>query len=138
VRRIPSFVYGNVIGGLIIGAGLGAFIDLKAVLVFSSVLAGNAVIVSLICWWRPGFEAAAWKLWLVAIIANPLMLAAIAFSIEEYECLIGRKSGWNCMFSTVGPLVAGICLAPPVVGLAVRWWTRWRKAALSRSAGKSS
>jgi hypothetical protein len=136
VRRIPPFVYGNVVGGLITGIGVGAFLDLKAVLIFSSVLAANAAIVSLICWWKPGFEAAAWKLWLMASLANPLMLTALGFTIDQYECLIGRKTGWNCMFAGIGPLVAGVCLAPPVAGLVVRWWTRRRKGRTAKSPGE--
>ncbi|MFO1160685.1 MAG: hypothetical protein U1E60_17730 [Reyranellaceae bacterium] len=126
MRRIPSFVYGNVAGAVLIGAGLGAFVDLKAMLVFPAVLAANSVIVCLICWWRPGFEAAAWKLWLTATLVNPLLLAGIAYSIDEYECLIGRKTGWGCMLSGLGLMVAGVCLAPPITGLLVRWVTRWR------------
>jgi hypothetical protein len=130
VRRIPSFVYGNVIGGLITGIVAGAFLDLKAVVIFSTLLAANAAIVSLICWWRPGFEAAAWKLWLMATFANPLMLAALGFTIDQYECLIGSRTGWNCLFAGIGPLVAGVCLVPPVVGLFLRWWTSRRKSPL--------
>lgn len=136
MRRIPSFVYGNVAGGLVTGIVGGAFLDLKAVLVFSALLAANAAIVSLICWWRPGFEAAAWKLWLMATFANPLMLGALAFSVDQYECLIGGKTGWNCMFATIGPLVAGVCLAPPIIGLLARWWTGRQKALLSKLAAK--
>src|SRR5216684_4014141 len=93
MRRIHPFVYGHVIGALLTGAVAGAFLDGTAVLVFSSVLAGNAVIGSLVCWWRPGFEAAGWKLWLMATFANPLMLSAIAFSIDSYGCLVGARTG---------------------------------------------
>jgi hypothetical protein len=49
---------------------------------------------------------------------------AAAFSVDQYECLIGQKTGWNCMFSDLGPLVSGMCLLPPVGGLLWRWWTR--------------
>lgn len=136
MRRIPSFVYGNVAGGLATGFVGGAFLDLKAVLIFSALLGANAAVVSLICWWRPGFEAAVWKLWLAATFANPLMLGAIAFSVDQYECLIGSKTGWNCMFATIGPLVAGVCLVPPIIGLLARWWTSRQKAPRSKSAAK--
>lgn len=136
MRRIPSFVYGNVIGGLIAGIVAGAFLDLKAVAIFSTVLAANAAIVSLVCWWKPGFEAAAWKLWLMATLVNPLMLLALGFTIEQYECLVGGKTGWNCMFAGIGPLVAGICLVPPLAGLALRWWTSRRKAPLPGPANR--
>lgn len=136
MRRIPSFVYGNVGGGLITGIVGGAFLDLKAVVIFSALLAANAAIVSLICWWRPGFEAAAWKLWLMATFANPLMLVALGFTIDQYECLIGSRTGWNCMFAGIGPLVAGVCQVPPVVGLMLRWWTSRPKTPLSGWAAR--
>ena len=124
MRRIHPFVYGHVIGAFLVGAVAGAFLDLKAVLVFSSLLAANAAIGSLVCWWRPGFEAAWWKLWPVATFANPMMLAAIAFSIDQYDCLTGQQSGWNCMLSDVGPLTVAACLPSPIIGLAARWLKR--------------
>jgi hypothetical protein len=124
MRRIHPFVYGHVIGAFVVGGFSGATLDLKAVLVFSSLVAANAAIGSLVCWWRPGFEAAGWKLWLVATFANPLMLAAIGFSIDQYECLIGERTGWTCMFRDVGPLTVMTCLPSPLIGLAVRWWKR--------------
>ena len=124
MRRIHPFVYGHVIGALLTGAVAGAFLDGTAVMVFSSVLAANAVIGSLVCWWRPGFEAAGWKLWLMATLANPLMLSAIAFSIDQYDCLTGQLTGWNCMFRGVGPFTVTACLPSPLIGLAVRWWRR--------------
>ncbi|HTG25526.1 MAG TPA: hypothetical protein VK681_36290 [Reyranella sp.] len=124
MRRIHPFVYGHVIGAFLVGAVAGAFLDLKAVLVFSSLLAANAAIGSLVCWWRPGFEAAWWKLWPVATFANPMMLSAIAFSINQYDCLTGQQSGWNCMLSDVGPLTVAACLPSPIIGLAARWLKR--------------
>ena len=124
MRRIHPFVLGHVVGALVVGGVVGAFLDLKAVLVFSSLLAVNAAIGSLVCWWRPGLEAAGWKLWLVATFANPLMLSAIAFSIDQYDCLTGQQSGWNCMLSDVGPLTVAACLPSPIIGLAARWLKR--------------
>jgi hypothetical protein len=124
VRRIHPFVYGHVIGAFLVGGIAGAFLDLKAMLVFSSLLAANAAIGSLVCWWRPGLEAAGWKLWLVATLANPLMLSAIAFSIDQYDCLTGQLTGWNCMFRGVGPFTVTACLPSPLIGLAARWWKR--------------
>ncbi len=129
MRRIHPFVYGHVIGAFVVGVASGATLDLKAVLVFSSLLAANAAIGSLVCWWRPGFDAAGWKLWLVATFANPLMLSGIAYSIDQYDCLVGGRTGWGCMFSDVGPLVAAACLPSPLIGLAVRWRKRRAVAA---------
>ena len=42
------------------------------------------------------------------------------------ECLLGWKTGWNCMFFDLGPKVACMCLLPPVGGLLWRGWRRWR------------
>ena len=128
MRRIDPFVLGHVIGAAITGVVAGAFLDWQAMVSFSGVLALNAVIGSLVCWWRPGFEAAGWKLWLIASFANPLMVAAIAFSLDQTNCLLGRQTGWNCMFADVGPLTAAACLPSPLVGLAARWWRKRRPA----------
>ena len=122
MRRIHPFVYGHVIGAFLVGAVAGAFLDLKAMMIFSSLLAANAAIGSLVCWWRPGFDAAWWKLWLVATFATPMMLAGIAFSIDQYDCLIGQRTGWNCMFRGVGLDTMMACLPSPLIGLVVRWW----------------
>ena len=124
MRRVHPFVYGHVIGAFLVGGVAGAFLDLKALMIFSSLMAANAVIGSLVCWWRPGFDAAWWKLWLVATFATPMMLAAIAFSIDQYDCLIGQRTGWNCMFRGVGPFAVTACLPSPLIGLVVRWWKR--------------
>jgi len=128
VRRIHPFVLGHVIGAAITGVVAGAFLDWTAVATFSGVLAANAAIGSLVCWWRPGLGAAGWKLWLTASFANPLMVAAIAFSLDQYNCLLGRQTGWNCMFADVGPLTAAACLPSPLIGLLARWWRRRRAA----------
>ena len=128
MRRIHPFVYGHVVGAFLVGAVAGAFLDWTAVASFSGMLAVNALISALVCWWRPGFEAAGWKLWLVASFANPLMVAAIAFSLDQYNCLLGRQTGWNCMFADVGPLTAAACLPSPLIGLLARWWRRRRAA----------
>lgn len=124
VKHVHPFVYGHVIAAFVAGAVAGTFLDFKAVMVFSSVLAASAIVSALVCWRWPGFAAAGWKLWLIGCLANPLFLAAVAFSADQYECLLGRKTGWNCMFSDLGPLVAGMCLLPPVGGLLWRWWKR--------------
>ena len=124
MKHVHPFVYGHVIAAFVAGAVAGTFFDLEAVMVFSSVLAASAIVSVLVCWWWPGFAAAGWKLWLIGILANPLFLPAAAFSADQYECLLGQKTGWNCMFSDLGPLVAGICLLPPVGGLLWRWWKR--------------
>ena len=122
--RVPAFVWGYVLGALVTGAVAGAFFDLKAVATFSALLAGNALVSGLICWWWPGFAGAWWKLWPMATLVNPLMLASIAWSIDQWQCLIGGRTGWDCMFADVGPFVATLCLPPPLIGFAARWWRR--------------
>jgi len=126
VRRIPSFVWGHVLSALLLGFIGGALLDLTAVLIFCGVMAGSALISALICWRWPGFAGSGWKLWLIAVVANPLFLVAAFFSVQELDCLTGAKTGWDCMFSDAFPAVMVICLIPPPIGLAVRWLAhRW-------------
>ena len=111
---IHPFVWGHVIGALIVGAVSGSFLDVKAVFTFSGLLAANAAISSLVCWWRPGLDAAGWKLWLTATFANPMMLAAIAFTIDQYDCLMGGPAD-GCMLASVGPMTVEACLPSPLI-----------------------
>jgi hypothetical protein len=46
---------------------------------------------------------------------------AAFLAFQNYDCVVGQKTGWDCMFSGAYPLVMGICLIPPLIGLAVRW-----------------
>ena len=127
LRWPPAFAWGHVGGALLIGAVTGAFLDWKAVWVFGSSMAGGALVSALVCWRWPGPAGAWWKLWLVGVFANPLFLAAAAWMWIDRECLLGHKVGWNCLLSDVGPDVAAACLAPPFLGLAVRYvMQRWR------------
>jgi hypothetical protein len=121
VRRIPSFVYGHVLGALLIGIVGGAFLDLTAVMVFGGGLTVSAAASAFVCWWWPGFAGAGWKLWLAGTFGNPLLLVGGFFAIADWECLVGGETGWNCMFAEVGPLAVGVCLLPPLFGLALRW-----------------
>ncbi len=120
MRRIPAFVWGHVLGALVVGVVGGAFLDLTAVVTFGATLAAAAVISALACWWWPGFDAAAWKLWLVATFANPVMLAALVWTVIERECLMGGLAGLDCLFAEVGPVAAAACLPSPLIGLLVR------------------
>jgi hypothetical protein len=124
IRRIPAFVWGHVLGAFVTGLVVGAFIDFKAVQVFSGVLLLNAVVSSLICWLWPGFGAAWWKLWLMATLVTPLMLASIAWSLDNWACLVGGRTGWSCMLASVGLDVMVLCLPSPLIGLAARWWRK--------------
>jgi hypothetical protein len=106
----------------VVGSATGLFLNLMAVVAFSACLALGATVSAFVCRWRPGFGAAGWKLWIVGSVANPLVLAAAAFSASEYECLLGRKTGWDCLFAEIGPFVTGLGLLPSLAGLLARWW----------------
>ncbi len=121
MRRIPAFVYGHVLSALLIGLIAGAFLDLKAVLIFSSVMAGCALASAIICWMWPGFSGPGWQLWIAGVIGNPMFLVAGFFAYQELDCLTGAKTGWSCLFSDVYPMLMGACLVPPLLGLVVRW-----------------
>jgi len=121
VRRIPSFVYGHVLSALLLGAVGGAFLDLKAVMIFGGVMATSAIASAFVCWLWPGFAGPGWQLWIAGVIGNPLFLVAAFFAYQDLDCLIGNKTGWNCMFSDIGPFTMGVCLVPPLFGLALRW-----------------
>lgn len=124
MRRLSPFVVGQVLGALLIGAIGGSFLDLRAIFTFAIAMAVGAAASAIVCRWWPGYDAAGWRLWLTGALANPLLLVALGFSVDSYECLLGKRTGWNCMFADIGPLVAGICLLPPLLGLAVRWLLR--------------
>jgi hypothetical protein len=127
VRRVPSFVYGHVVVALISGVIGGAFLDLTAVMVFGAGLAAAAGISSLVCWWWPKFDAPAWKLWLVATFANPVMIAGLVWTVAMRGCLTGELKGWDCLFAKLGLVASAATVPGPIVGLIVRWlWARRR------------
>ena len=128
MRRIHPFVYGHVVAALIAGAAAGATLDAQAAIMGAILLAAGAMVSSVVCWWKPGLEAPAWLLIPAAILANPLMLAALGFMAVDYECVVGRRGGWNCLGVAIAILVAGICLLPPFGGWLWRWWKRRRPA----------
>jgi len=122
--RIHPFVMGHLIGAVMTGAIAGAFINPQAAFVGALSLFGGALVSCFICQWRPGVEAAAWKLWPAAVFANPVMLAALGFMAIDWECVVGARRGWNCLAAAMAILVTGLCLLPPVGGLLWRWWKR--------------
>jgi hypothetical protein len=121
MRAPPPFVYGHVLGALLIGAVGGSFVEFRAILTFGIAMTVGAAASAMVCRWWPGFDAPGWRLWLAGALGNPLLLVALGFSVEEYDCLLGKRTGWNCMFSDIGPLVVGVCLLPPLLGLGLRW-----------------
>jgi hypothetical protein len=123
VRRIHPFVGGHVVVALIAGAAAGATLDAQAALIGGVLLTAGAIVSSLVCWWKPGFEAPAWQLVPAAILANPLMLLAIGFLIGDADCVVGNRRGWDCLGAAIAILVGGVCLLPPFGG----WMWRWCK-----------
>ena len=108
--RAPSpFALGQVVGALVIGAVAGSFFDARAIMTFALVMTLGAAASALVCRWWPGYAAPGWRLWLAGALANPLFIVALAFSIDSYECLLGTRTGWGCMFSDIGPMVVGVC-----------------------------
>jgi hypothetical protein len=127
--RIHPFVMGHLIGAVMTGAVAGAFINPQAAFIGAVALFGGALVSCFICQWRPGVEAVVWKLWPVAVLANPAMLAALVFMAVDLDCLVGARRGWDCLAAAMAILVAGLCLVPPVGGLLWRWWKRRRATA---------
>lgn len=121
MRALSPFVYGHVLGALLIGAVGGSFLDLRAILTFAAAMAVGAAASAVVCRWWPGYDAPGWRLWLAGALGNPLLLVALGFSIDSYDCLTGKRTGWDCMFSDIGPIVVGVCVLPPLFGLALRW-----------------
>ena len=121
MRALSPFVYGHILGALLIGAIIGSFVDLRAIFTFAIAMAIGAAASAMVCRWWPGYDAAGWRLWLMGALGNPLLLVALGFAVDSYECLLGTRTGWGCMFSDLSLLVAGVCLLPPLFGLALRW-----------------
>jgi hypothetical protein len=122
MRTIHPFALGHVIAGLIVGAAAGAMASNPMMpLIGAGAVGGSAAVSTGVCWWRPGLEAAGWKLWLTAAVASPLMILALGYMATEWECLAGTRRGWNCLGAALAIMVAGVCLVPPFGGLLVRW-----------------
>ena len=80
MRRIHPFVWGHVVAALVVGVAAGATLDAQAAAMGADRCStAGAMVSSVVCWWKPGFEAPAWQLIPAAILANPLMLAGAGF-----------------------------------------------------------
>ncbi|NQW54803.1 MAG: hypothetical protein HQ465_26560 [Rhodospirillales bacterium] len=123
--RIRPFVMGHLIAAVLVGAGAGAFLAAEAMLICGMGMLAGAVVSSLVCQWKPGVEAPAWQLWPVAVLANPVFLAALVFMALDWECVVGRQRGW-CLVAAMAIIAAGLCLLPPLGGLLWRSWKRHR------------
>ncbi|CAN5916353.1 hypothetical protein BH11PSE3_BH11PSE3_14850 [soil metagenome] len=121
--RIHPFVYGHVAAAGIVGVAAGASLGAaQAAGVGAALLTAGAIVSSLICAWWPGFEAPAWRLIPVAILGNPVMLAALCFIGLDWDCAVSSRGGLNCLVASLAILVAGACLLPPFGGWSWRWW----------------
>ena len=120
--RIHPFVMGHLIGAVMTGAIAGAFISQRVAFIAGLALLGGAIASSLVCQWRPGVEAAGWKLWSVAVLANPIMIAALAFMAYDWQCVLGLHRGLDCLVAAMAIVAASLCLLPPLGGLLWRWW----------------
>jgi hypothetical protein len=122
--RVHPFALGQVASAIVVGTLTAAFFNLTAVVLFCAILALGAGASAVICRWCPGFDAAGWKLWLTGTLSNPVTLCAVIYSARKYECLVGQRTGWDCMLVEIGPVLAGIGCVPPLAGIVVRWWAR--------------
>ena len=123
MRRLHPFAVGSVLAGLVVGGVAGtAVLNLKAIAMLALFMAAGAAIAALVCRRWPGLAAPAWKLWPMAVVTNPLFMVGVYWTIDQYECLLRRSRGWDCLFADFGWMLAALCLLPPAVGLAVRWW----------------
>ena len=123
-RRIHPFVLGHLGGALVAGGIVVAFVNFFPSVTGTAVLVANALIATLICSYWPGFKASGWRLWLTASLANPLVLIGGLWSAIQYECLIGHKTGWDCVFAGIALAAAILALLPPLFGVGARWYAR--------------
>lgn len=112
---------------MLLGAICGSFLELSAVLAFAATLGGGAIVGTAVAWWRPGWDGTGWKLYLVALAGNPVFVVAVGWSAYYADCLVGGKSGWNCLLDDLGPDVMAACLPLPLVGLLLRAAIRLRQ-----------
>lgn len=125
--RIHPFVMGHLVSAVLVGGAAGtSFIDARAGLICAAGLLAGAFVSSYVCQWRPGLEAPAWKLWPVAVLANPVLLFMLGYLATDTDCLLGIKRGWNCIAAALAMMASVLCLLPPIGGLLWRWWKRRR------------
>ena len=128
VRGIPSFIWGHVLGALLLGLTFVVVLNVIPTLVLSSALVVGAFVSGLVCWRWPGVAGPGWQLWLVGVVANPLFLGSAFFVYHDFDCLGGTRKGWDCIIPAISPIIMGICLVPPIIGLMVRWLARRARA----------
>ncbi|WP_428680248.1 hypothetical protein [Reyranella sp.] len=124
--RIRPFVMGHLVAALLVGTGAGAFLAAEAMLIGGLGMLAGAVVSSFVCQWKPGVEAPAWQLWAVAVLANPVFLAALVFMALDWQCVVGVQRGWGCLVAAMAIIAASLCFLPPLGGLLWRSWKRYR------------
>ena len=123
--RIHSFVMGHLVSAVLVGGAAGTlFLDAQAGLICAAALLAGAFVSSYVCQWRPGLEAPAWKLWPIAVLANPILLFLLGYLATESQCLVGTRRGWDCIATALALMGTVLCLLPPIGGLVWRWWKR--------------
>ena len=113
--RLNSFAVGNVLGAIAIGAAIGSFEDWRAIALCIAIMGGNAIVSSLICWRWPGLDAPWWQLWPMATFVHPLMLTAVAWSFDQWDCLTRVRGGFGCMLAFLGPLAIEASVPSPLI-----------------------
>lgn len=123
MRRLHPFAVGSVLAGLAVGGVAGTVaLNARAIVMLALFMAAGAAVAALVCRRWPGLAAPAWALWPMSVITNPLFMIGVYWTIDQRACLLRRSPGWDCMFADFGWILATLCLLPPAVGLAVRWW----------------
>ena len=117
---------GHLVAALLVGAGAGAFLAAEAMLIGGLGMLAGAVVSSFVCQWKPGVEAPAWQLWAVAVLANPVFLAALVFMALDWQCVVGLQRGWGCLVAAMAIIAASLCFLPPLGGLLWRSWKCYR------------
>lgn len=118
-----AFAWVMVLSAALIGALGGSLVlDVVAIVLFAVAMAAGAAIAAFACSRWPGVAAPAWKLWPAAVVFNPMVLLGAGYAIASWECVVGTKTGWSCLFTDLGPMLCALGLAPPTIGLIARWW----------------
>ena len=122
IRR-NAFAMGMVFSAALTGALGGSLVlSLEAIVAFTLAMAVGAAIAAIACNRWPGLSAPAWKLWPAAVEFNPMVPLGAGYSMANWECLVGKTTGWSCLFTDLGPMLCQLGLVPPTIGLIARWW----------------
>ena len=124
MKGVPAFVIGYVLAAFLIGAGVGATMDVEAAVFGAGLLVGGALVACLLCYWLVGFEGPWWQLLLVALLTNPTFLLSAGMVLYDIQCITGGRRGWECLGAALAIVIGGGALPTPLGGLAWRWFRR--------------